>query len=126
MNQFFSQNYFTNVTLKSLIEDVIGFKPSSVRRCRTLSHKHGAYVQDSAVVNSTHPFHKFFYVQGSYYLRLSLCHHSSAIIFGDSCVANMRHPICSQVSTFIGKRCIEKQILYYKTVSIRYLLILKK
>ena len=78
------------------------FKPSSVRRCRTLSHKHGAYVQDNAVVNSTHPFHTFYYVQGSYYLRLSLCHNIVNAIVGDNCVANMRHPICSQVSTFIG------------------------
>ena len=64
------------------------FAPSSVRRCRTLSHKHGAYVQHSAVVNSTHPFHTFYYVQGSYYLRLSLCHNSAAII-GDNCVAKI-------------------------------------
>ena len=82
------------------------FAPSSVRRCRTLSHKHGAYVQHSAVVNSTHPFHTFYYVQGSYYLRLSLCHNSAAII-GDNCVANMRRPICSQVSTFIGTNCLK-------------------
>ena len=97
------KDMFSFVTLKCFIEDGKGFKPSSVRRCRTLSHKHGAYVQDSTVVNSTHPFHTFFYVQGSYYLRLSLCHHSTALKVGDSCVANMRHPICSQVSTFIGK-----------------------
>ena len=94
-----------------------GFAPSSVRRCRTLSHKHGAYVQHSAVVNSTHPFHTFYYVQGSYYLRLSLCHNSAAII-GDNCVANMRRPICSQVSTFIGTNWLKHFIFAFCTYTI--------
>ena len=98
------KSYYLNVTLKSLGTEGHEFKPTSVRRCRSLSQKQKAYVQDSAVVNSTHPFHTFYYVQGSYYLRLSVCHSTLAIV-GDNCVANMRRPICSPVSTFIGILC---------------------
>ena len=63
------------------------------RRCRMLPKT--SLVQSSAVLNSTHPTYTFNYVQGLYYVRLSLCHFKDGI-----CVANLRRIICSDVRNF--------------------------
>ena len=75
-----------------------GLKTSG-KRCRVLARN--SVIQSSADINSTHPFHTFTYVQGLYYIRVSLCTFTkSPPGVASFCMANLRQTECSDVRQF--------------------------
>lgn len=82
--------------------DLISVKKETVKtsgkRCRVLGRH--SVVQSSGDINSTHPYHTFTYVQGLYYIRVSLCTPTRS---GHAyCMANLRRTKCSDVRNFVA------------------------
>ena len=86
--------------------DLISVKKESVKtsgkRCRVLGRN--SVVQSTGDINSTHPFHTFTYVQGLYYIRVSLCTPTPRRTQHAYCMANLRQTKCSDVRNFVATR----------------------